>query len=222
MSKNNDVFQVLVTKNNKAVLAKGKGLNDLLEGQIGFFDNDTNLSVDSFANVKEFYIAVNSENDNFNFSAGGKGGLIKKELIKKVDKKNYVAPLSQIIEISNIKAKCDTEYAIKLEFKNQRAYRLQGYLPFSHTYAVKTACCDTCDECPSGDCNELIKLFVNAINADEKKLVVAEFVGKDSSGKDKIMTDVEFDAFIKSSKSKNIDDDDLDVMVKLKKFKKLF
>ena len=45
MSRNNDVFHLLVTKGNQAVLAKDKKVVELAPGQIGVFNYDTNLSI---------------------------------------------------------------------------------------------------------------------------------------------------------------------------------
>ena len=37
-NRNNDVYSVLVTKGNSAILAKGNAVEDLDPGQLGFFD----------------------------------------------------------------------------------------------------------------------------------------------------------------------------------------
>lgn len=207
MSRNNDVFQVLVTKGNKPVLPADSNVDALVPGQIGVFDSNTNKSVDGSNPVKEFYLAVGVDRtgdgnmDSINVSAGSVGGSIQSKLIKYYDFRPHTASQPQIVEISDLKVKCDTEYALKLEFFNQRNYRLQGSVPFSKTFAVRTKCCEECTECPSADCNELTKLFVEAINADENGLVIAEAI--DGSGN--VIADM--DAFIATNEATNTDDD---------------
>jgi len=63
MARDNDVFQVLVTKGNQAILAKGKKVEELAPDQIGIFDANTTLSVDGTTPVKEFFIAVGVDKD---------------------------------------------------------------------------------------------------------------------------------------------------------------
>ena len=60
MSRNNDVFHLLVTKGNQEVLAKDKKVTELLPGQIGIFNYDTNLSFDATVATapRNFYLAV--------------------------------------------------------------------------------------------------------------------------------------------------------------------
>lgn len=207
MSRNNDVFQVLVTKGDSPVLDPDLTLDDLAVGQIGVFDSNTNKSVDGSTPVKKFFLAVGVDRDGdgtvdaINTSAGSVGGTIDSNLVEAYSFRPHTAPQPQIIEVSDFKAECDTEYAIKLEFRNQRNYRLQGFVPFSHTYAVKTSCCEGCEDCPSGDCNELVKLFVDAINLDERGLVIAEAV--DATG----AVIPNMDDFIAANAATNSDDD---------------
>ena len=217
MSRNNDVFQVLVTKGNSPVLNPSLTLDNLAVGQIGVFDSNTNKSVDGSSPVKKFFLAVGVDTDGdgtvdtINTSAGSVGGTIDSNLVEGYSFRPHTAPRPQIIEVSDFKAGCDTEYAIKIEFRNQRNYRLQGYVPFSHTYVVKTSCCDGCEDCPSGDCNELVKLFVDAINLDERGLVVAEAV----DGNGTVITDM--DAFIATNAAVNSDSDNTnDVCAKIR------
>ena len=45
MSTNNKVFQVLVTKGDKALAVAGTKVDALTDGQLGIFDAKTNLAV---------------------------------------------------------------------------------------------------------------------------------------------------------------------------------
>ena len=49
MSRNNDVFQVLVPTGNQAILAKDKPIGDLAVGQFGVFSYKDNISVDALS-----------------------------------------------------------------------------------------------------------------------------------------------------------------------------
>ena len=129
MARDNDVFQVLVTKGNKAVLGKGKKVEELLDGQIGVFDADTNLSIDGTSPIKKFFVAVGVDKDgdgvidSLNQSAGE---LIQTKNIGAYSYRPHTPGKPMVVEVSNFKAKCDTEYAIKLDFRNQRIYRFSS------------------------------------------------------------------------------------------------
>lgn len=183
MSRNNDVFHLLVTKGNQAVLAKDKKVTELLPGQIGAFSYDTNLSFDATVTAapRNFYLAVGID--------GGDGttGDIMKSAGSHVQGKNivfysfrpYTPGRPMKVLLKDYVANCETEYGVKLELRNQEIYRTQGYNQFTKTYAMKTSCCDGCTPtCPSGDSNEITKqLFINVSN-DPTGLVKATMVAR--------------------------------------------
>ena len=178
MSRNNDVFHLLVTKGNQAVLAKDKKVTELLPGQIGIFNYDTNLSFDATVATapRNFYLAVGIDAGN------GTTGDIMKSAGSHVQGKNiafysfrpYTPGRPMKVLLKDYVANCETEYGIKLELRNQEIYRTQGYNQFTKTYTMKTSCCDGCEPtCPSGDANEITKqLFINISN-DPSGLVKA-------------------------------------------------
>ena len=178
MSRNNDVFHLLVTKGNQAVLAKDKKVTELAPGQIGVFNYDTNLSFDATvaAAPRNFYLAVGIDAGN------GTTGDIMKSAGSHVQGKNiafysfrpYTPGRPMKVLLKDYVANCETEYGVKLELRNQEIYRTQGYNQFTKTYTMKTSCCDGCEPtCPSGDANEITKqLFIN-INNDSSGLVKA-------------------------------------------------
>ena len=178
MSRNNDVFHLLVTKGNQAVLAKDKKVTELAPGQIGVFNYDTNLSFDATvaAAPRNFYLAVGVDAGN------GTTGDIMKSAGSHVQGKNiafysfrpYTPGRPMKVLLKDYVANCETEYGVKLELRNQEIYRTQGYNQFTKTYTMKTSCCDGCEPtCPSGDANEITKqLFIN-INNDSSGLVKA-------------------------------------------------
>ena len=178
MSRNNDVFHLLVTKGNQAVLAKDKKVTELAPGQIGVFNYDTNLSFDATvaAAPRNFYLAVGVDAGN------GTTGDIMKSAGSHVQGKNiafysfrpYTPGRPMKVLLKDYVANCETEYGVKLELRNQEIYRTQGYNQFTKTYTMKTSCCDGCEPtCPSGDANEITKqLFINISN-DPSGLVKA-------------------------------------------------
>ena len=178
MSRNNDVFHLLVTKGNQAVLAKDKKVTELLPGQIGIFNYDTNLSFDATVTAapKNFYLAVGIDAGN------GTTGDIMKSAGSHVQGKNiafysfrpYTPGRPMKVLLKDYVANCETEYGVKLELRNQEIYRTQGYNQFTKTYMMKTSCCDGCEPtCPSGDANEITKqLYINISN-DPSGLVKA-------------------------------------------------
>ena len=183
MSRNNDVFHLLVTKGNQAVLAKDKKVTELLPGQIGIFNYDTNLSFDATVATapRNFYLAVGIDAGN------GTTGDIMKSAGSHVQGKNiafysfrpYTPGRPMKVLLKDYVANCETEYGVKLELRNQEIYRTQGYNQFTKTYTMKTSCCDGCEPtCPSGDANEITKqLFINISN-DPSGLVKARAVAR--------------------------------------------
>lgn len=184
MSTNNDVFNVLVTTGDQAVAEKGSDLDALAVGQIGVFNRDTNLAIDGTEQIKDFFIAVGVDKDGDTVKddiAVSAGQMIQKRNIKEYTFRPHTPALPMIVELTDYLASCDTDYAVRLEFRNQEVYRRQGYNQYSKAYTVRTACCEGCEDCPSGDCQELANLLVTDINNDADDLVLAElFVNQGS------------------------------------------
>lgn len=180
MSRNSHPFQVLVTTGNATVIASGNTVDDLAVGQIGIFDAETNLSIDGSDPVKKFYLAVGVDStggstfDSINVSAGQS---IPSRGITNYQKNAYNAGSPQIIDFVGYTADCDENYSIKLEFKNALLRQRLGFVGFSKTYAIKSGCCEGCEECPSGDCVAVTEAMVNAINLDVDDFVEAVAIG---------------------------------------------
>lgn len=169
MARNNDVFQVLVTKGNQAVLAKEKKVTDLLPGQIGVFSWDTNISIDATTPVRNFYLAVGLDVDGTGATTDvmkSSGSHVQGKNIVFYSFRPHTPGRPMKVLLKNYTANCETEYGIKLELRNQEIYRTQGYNQFTKTYSMKTSCCDGCEPtCPSGDANEITKqLYINIMN----------------------------------------------------------
>jgi len=84
------------------------------------------------------------------------------------------------VKVAGYAAECDTDYALKVEFRNQQIYRTQGFNQFTKTYAIHTACCDECDTCLAGDANEVSLLLAEAINVNGDDLMSAEIIARNA------------------------------------------
>ncbi|MDB4285900.1 hypothetical protein N9933_01200 [bacterium] len=176
MSAPNEVYQVLVADNTLACLAAGSEVSALSHGQIGVFDSNTGLSIDGTSPSREFFIAV-----GVNPAGSGVMSDLSKSAGQKIQTRNisgftyreHTAAQPEITEITGFKASCDADYAVKLEFRNQQIYRRQGFNQYTKTYAIRTACCEGCEGCPSGDCVEIAKLMVANMNDDVDNLITA-------------------------------------------------
>ena len=182
MSRNNDVRQILVASGNAALLAKNLPVDNLAVGQLGVFDANTELSVDATStSPRDFYIAIgldrdgDATQDDINVSAGQ---YIQRSGVVAYMFREHSAAQPMILEVQDYLAECDTSYAVKLEFRNQQIYRTQGFNQYTKTYAIQTACCDSCETCYSADANEITTKMVAEINLDEENLVTAKAVAR--------------------------------------------
>ena len=204
MSRNNDVFQVLVTKGNQAVLAAGNKVTDLLPGQAGVFSFESNLSIDGTVPTRNFYVAVGLDEDgdgvtdNIRKSAGSH---IQTRNIAFYSYRPFEAGRPMILEFKDFKTSCGEQYGIAIEFRNQQIYRTQGYVQFKVNYVVEGVCCDGCSTgCESGDDNLVAKKLVDAINNDPRGFVKAEMFNTTTNA---VVTD--YDAFVAANLVVNTD-----------------
>lgn len=183
-NRNNDVFQVLPTKGNLAVLTAGNPVESLAVGQIGAFNALTGLSFGAATSPipREFYFAVGVDRtgsgslEDVRTSAGQ---VIQKSQLGAYTFKPHTAGQPMIVTVGGFKASCDTEYGIRVEFRNSRIHRIQGHNQFSKAYMVQTPCCEDCsNDCGTVDPNVLSKLFVDSINADIAGLLIAKYVAR--------------------------------------------
>lgn len=231
MSRDNDVFKVLVTKGNQAVLGPNLKVDDLADGQIGVFNADTNISLNaaSAATVKNFYVAVGVHSGGALASIRqSSGNEIQGDKISGYTFKPHTAGRPQIVEVTNFSAKCDSDYALKIEFFNAKIWRNQGYTAYSHTYNIRTACCVDCaDDCNTADPAEMVKLFTQRINGSKDQLVKAEAVAVDAITAAAQGTTVDYaagaiitnlddiDAIIKFNKTKTDEADKIQIKLRL-------
>ena len=204
MSRNNDVFQVLVTKGNQAVLAAGNEVTDLLPGQAGVFSFESNLSIDGTVPTRNFYVAVGLDEDgdgvtdNIRKSAGSH---IQTRNIAFYSYRPFEAGRPMILEFKDFKTSCGEQYGIAIEFRNQQIYRTQGYVQFKVNYVVEGICCGGCSTgCQSGDDNLVAKKLVDAINNDPRGFVKAEMFNTTTNA---VVTN--YDAFVAANLVVNTD-----------------
>lgn len=184
MSRNNDVFKILVTKGNKAVLPAGQKVTALTPGQIGVFDYETNTSLDASTapDSRNFYLAVGLDVGGTGTTtdiAKSSGSNIQGKNVVYYSLREYEAGRPMKVVLKDYTAKCETEYGIKLEMRNQEIYRTQGYNQFTKTFSIVTSCCAGCEPtCPSGDANEITKLLkINILN-DSSGLITARAIAR--------------------------------------------
>lgn len=175
-NRNNDVFQVLPTSGNLAVLAAGADISTLAVGQIGCFDANTNLSVTTA--VREFYFAVGINRnggatlEDIRTSAGQ---FIQNKGLFNYSFKPHSAGRPDIWVVGGYKAVFDTDYAVKVEFKNSRIQRQQGFNQFTKTYAVRTG---DASIAANTDANTLTKQLVSEIALDNDGILIAEPIAR--------------------------------------------
>ena len=180
-NRNNDVFRVLPVT-NCTLLPDGGQVENLGIGQLGAFDADTNLSIDPTTTPmpKEIYFALAYQTDagttDYRLSAGQS---IQRQGVSGFTEKFCTTGAPMKVTVGNYRAECDTEYGVRIEFRNAKINRIQGFNQFSKAYMVTTPCCDDCTEgCGSLDANVLTQLFIANINADQSGLVLAQAVAR--------------------------------------------
>jgi hypothetical protein len=176
-NRNNDVFQVLPTRGNQALAANGTTMDALLPGQLGFFDALTGAAYATAipAGTRGINIAVGIGVGSLVDVRTSAGQFIPPKGITDLTFKPHSAGQAMKVTVGNYKAQADTEYGVRVEFRNAKINRIQGYNQFSKVYMVKTPCAVDCvTGCDSADPNVLTQLFIAAINADESKLVLAQ------------------------------------------------
>jgi hypothetical protein len=181
-NRNNDVFQVLPTRGNQALATTGSTVDSLLPGQLGVFDASTGLAYATAvpAGTKAITLAVGVGNGSVLTDIRTSAGqFIQTKGITDLTFKPHTAGRPMKVTVGGFKAECDTEYGVRVEFRNAKINRIQGFNQFSKAYMVTTPCCDDCaGGCGSLDANVLTQLFLANINADESGLVLAQAVAR--------------------------------------------
>jgi hypothetical protein len=176
MSRNNAPTSVLVTSGNQEPLPLGSTIDALSPGQIGFFDANTKVSIDGSTPTRDFFIAVGVDRtgsgtlEDVLTSAGQR---IETKNVSALSFREHTAAQPMVVVVGGYNGECETDYGLKIEFRNQQIYRTQGNVQFTKTYAFRTDCCDECAGCPSGDANEVTLKLLEAIAADVDGLLTS-------------------------------------------------
>ena len=183
MSANNPVFQVLIPTGNQVVLAAGSSVTSLAVGQIGVFSATTGLSQDAttIVNERAIFLAVGVDTTGgttLNNVATSAGQNIPRNDVDDYSFRCYNPEQPNIVDIIDFtNVECETTYSFKVEFRgNSQAYQMYGFNQFTKVFSVTTPCCGAGCDCPSGDCNKLAELFVNAVNADTDQIILANYL----------------------------------------------
>jgi hypothetical protein len=172
MSNSTGPFQVLVVT-SAAQVVLGTDLDSLLEGQLGAYDYETNLAI--VAPTKKFYLAVGIKDAlgqaDINKSAGN---AIQNKHVAAYITKQYIAPVDMITSNVMEVLTCGDEVGVRVEIRNQEAYRLNGYNQVVKTFLVPTSECGDCDaSCEDLDCVAILASLVALINSDTDQLFTA-------------------------------------------------
>lgn len=186
MATTNPVSKVLTTAGNVAMLAAGSRPSALAVGQLGAFNVHTGLSVDAaspIGDTRDIYLAV-----GVNKTGAGGGATLEDidksagQFIQVRNAKSYtyrgtVSDTAKVVDVMGFVAKCETDYAVKVEIRNGQVYAENGYNQFTKTFAVRTGCCaDACEDCGDGNCLEIANSIVTQINADPDALLTAQYI----------------------------------------------
>ena len=185
MSRNNDVFQVLVpTVATPAVTDSTLATLVATPGTIGAFSYKTNLALNpAAAATEDFYFAVSITDLNGVADIRKSAGThIQYKNIVENTNKQYAAPVDMVTGNLLKVITCGDEIGVKIEIRNQEAYRLNGYNQVVKTYLVPTSECTDCDSsCEDLSCIAILTSLVDLINADPDSVVTATQVAPDAA-----------------------------------------
>jgi hypothetical protein len=181
MSRNNPVFQVLIPTANTAALTVGNPVSALAPGQIGFFNEQTNLSINVATPelMNNFYIAVGVDSNGDGTTddvVKSAGQYIQRRLATNLTARCYLAPRVGIWDITDFKASCDSTYGIRFNVHTGAGQTIYGPNDPLKTFVVQSGCCGPCATCGTGNASEVALNFVNDINADVEKLFKADLL----------------------------------------------
>ena len=188
MSQVNNPFAVIVGSVDDTVAAAQTFANIAAApaGEIGFVNANTNLAVTDLDGVEEFYVVVKRSDGNIQ-----KSPLFQTAGIKKITKKAGVAGTDMVVEVNNSNVVADTEYGIRLEFRNSETYVVNGTNQFSRYFSFVTPDSELLSQA------EIIEGLANAINADTKVPATATIV----AGIDLVDADIDSGGLISSDYS---------------------
>lgn len=176
MSRGNDVFKVLVPTTFVADAAPA-ALASLAEGTLGFYTYPDNTPIDPSAAVAgtDFYMAVGIKNLSGQADINKSSGThIQAKNIVDVNVQDFVAAQEMVTNNVMKVITCGDEIGVRVEIRNQQAYRINGYNQVVKTFLVPTSeCVDCATDCSDANCIDVLDSLVALINSDEDGLFVA-------------------------------------------------
>ncbi len=176
MSRYDSTSRMMIAARAQPILPDGTDPSTLGVQQIGIFDADTGLSVDSTVTtkVRRVFFAVGVGNGSLEdviqspiFDVNG---------IESISSNCFKPYVTSIIGLKDIKAQCDSSYSIQLVVRTLDSEVVQGWMPIRKSYPIVSACCDDPCVCGGGNCNDLGVKLVRAINTDPDGLATAYLV----------------------------------------------
>lgn len=183
MSTTNPVSKVLVTSGNQAVLGAGNRIDQLANGQIGFFNFHTGLSVDGTVpgDARDIIIAVGinrSGGSTYEDHRQQAGQVLQVRHSKSYTVKPYRAGRPKIVDIVGFTAQCESPYALRVAIRNSAISALVGFDSITKVFSARTGCCpDQCAPCGTSNPAELATALIKNINLEPDKLLTATGVG---------------------------------------------
>lgn len=178
----NRIFQVLATKDDQKVAVAGTALSALDPNQIGVFDAETNLAINAagVGSVNTFFLAMGIDTTG----DGVANDVIKsafehinKNAITAYNLRCYTPTQPQIWDFHTYNVECETNYGFKFLFDGiDETWTNQGTNLAFRTFIEESNCCGAGCTCPDGDCVDITRKLVDAINNDEDALVTASYV----------------------------------------------
>lgn len=149
--RHNDVPEILFPT-NATIAAVGTEVTALLPGQLGIFSENTGKAI--LKPTENFFIAVGLDNDGDGVTDDVRksaGRNIQPGNILYATKQDYVAPVNQVVTITDIDVKCGNSFGIKIEARNEQIYNVQGTVQYRESFVAKA---DNCDSCADNVCEE--------------------------------------------------------------------
>ena len=181
MSKANKIYKVLVPSGGQDLATAGSPISALLPNQIGVYSFQDGVAIDGSTapGKRDFFLAVGRDTDGdgvINKIDISSGTHIQASRVQNYSLRCYTPGQPKIIDITDFTADCDKDYCLRVSVLNSDTMAMFGPNDPFKSYVVHTGCCEGCDTCPDGDCVELAKKMVDAVNTDPDKLFSASLI----------------------------------------------
>jgi len=181
------VTSVLVTKGDQPIVAVGTTIDQILPGQIGFFD-EYGVAVDATTvlDISKLMLAVGTNKgtltgaqaDGYITSAFRHIDLTDRYI---ANAKCYSPSQDEKWIVSGFDICCDKTYTLRVNVQSGMLYNFRGFLGLERSHTVKARCCKTsCATCDpvevTPDCKQLVIDLYHNINTAANVYYKAEYV----------------------------------------------